>query len=379
LKKHSENLSKIKVLMVGPYPPPYGGIAVVVRDLMDSTLKDDFDIELLRTTPKGKNEVYRFLSDIKNLFEELIKFKPDIVHIHTSYDWGWPKHITYITIAKIINKEIKVILPLHAYDKKCKNNFPFIWFRKYIYSPKFAFELSDGIIVLSEDSKKKINQYLAEHKIQKPAIAVSNGILLNRFHKAICKEKYFNSKSRMKLLFVGGLYERKGIAELINLFEKIEKSNSLELIIAGRGPYEEALKKELKNSRFKKIHYMGKISEHVKICLLKEGDVFLLPSDNEGIPIAILEGLAGSCAIITTRVGAIPEVLEENKNCIFIKPHQIDELWNAMTYLDKNREVLNLMKENNKILSMKFSWERKVKDIFGLYKAVLRGDFYNER
>ena len=73
MKKHSENLNKIKVLMVGPYPPPYGGVAIVVRDLMNSSLTKDFHMRLLRTEPPGKNEVYRVVLDIIRLFRSFLE------------------------------------------------------------------------------------------------------------------------------------------------------------------------------------------------------------------------------------------------------------------------------------------------------------------
>ena len=46
---------KPKVLMIGPYPPPFGGIAVVVRDLINSSLNDYSNLKLLKTTSDINN------------------------------------------------------------------------------------------------------------------------------------------------------------------------------------------------------------------------------------------------------------------------------------------------------------------------------------
>ncbi len=67
-----------------------------------------------------------------------------------------------------------------------------------------------------------------------------------------------------------------------------------------------------------------------KLELLKKSSVLVLPSYNEGLPMAILEGMACGKAIISTTVGAIQEVVKKKKNGILIEPGDVEKLSEAL-------------------------------------------------
>ena len=66
------------------------------------------------------------------------------------------------------------------------------------------------------------------------------------------------------------------------------------------------------------IEFVGWVDGNQKIDLLNNSNVFILPSYNEGLPIAILEAMSYGLAIISTNVGGIPEIV--NQNGILINP-----------------------------------------------------------
>jgi len=368
LKKHSENLSEIKVLMIGPYPPPYGGIAVVVRDLMNSTLKDDFDMKLLRTTPKGKNEVYRFLSDIKNLFEELIKFKPDIVHIHTSYDWGWPKHITYAFISKLFGK--KIVLHHHGIPED--SNYLRGGKLRYIYPTKLGLGLSDHIIAISE----KIGIIISKVTSDKKVTVVRNGVNENIIQ--IGKNRNLPLiKEKLSILYMGRISKRKGIIEFLEMIKKMNMSENIKATytIVGNGPLNGYAEEFINKNNLSEIIDRRKfVSEEEKEKILKENDVFVLQSDHEGLPIAILEAMASGLIIITTPVGGIPDAVHEKENGLLIKPHDVKSLTDAVGWiLNHPKESLQIRENNIKKVSKDYSWAKNTKTISKIYKTLVSG------
>ena len=114
-----------------------------------------------------------------------------------------------------------------------------------------------------------------------------------------------------KILFVGHLYRTKGIFELVEACCEIP---CISVTIVGQ--YEEIIKNELikiadKKSSSNRISFTGNIKMEQVIMEMKSCDLFVLPTYTEGFPNVIIESMACGCAIVTTPVGAIPEMLEE--------------------------------------------------------------------
>lgn len=76
------------------------------------------------------------------------------------------------------------------------------------------------------------------------------------------------------------------------------------------------------------VTFHGFVGGGQKISLLEKAHVFILPSWNEGLPIAILEAMSYGCAIISTPVGGIPEVVKENG--VLVHPGNKDEIAKAI-------------------------------------------------
>jgi len=363
---NSEKLRKSKILMVGPYPPPYGGIAIVVRDLLDSPLKEKFDLELLRTQPSGKNEISRFIMDIINLNKKLIDFKPDIVHIQTSYDFGWPKHITYALIAKVYRK--KVIL--HQHGIPINSNYLNGGKLAYIYPPRFVISIVDHVIAISEEIGKIVSLLGRPQKVS----VVRNGV--NKHILEIGLNKNLDIiNDRIGILYMGATTKRKGIIEFLDMIKYFqnEKLNiNLSYSIIGTGELDDYIDNFLLENKLTSIvDRRKKILEEEKIDVLKNSDVFVLQSDHEGLPISILESMASGLVIITTPVGGIPDAVKNNENGLLIRPHDVKELINSIRWIVNNPIDLKRIKTSNvdKIKNL-YSWDKNILEIINIYNSL---------
>ena len=107
--------------------------------------------------------------------------------------------------------------------------------------------------------------------------------------------------------------------------------------------------------------------------LLKISDFFVLPSiEREGLSIALIEALAMGLPVIGTRVGGIPEVIEENSNGFLIEPDNANELADAISKLIQDRALMEKMgKVGTKISLSKFSNSRMIEEIEKIYSILL--------
>ena len=132
-----------------------------------------------------------------------------------------------------------------------------------------------------------------------------------------------------KILFVGHLYRTKGIFELVEACCEIP-----DVSVTIVGQYEEVIKNELiaiadKKSSGNRLSFTGNIKMEKVIKEMKSCDLFVLPTYTEGFPNVIIERMACGCAIVTTPVGAIPEMLEEENGKhygILVAPQSVNEL-----------------------------------------------------
>lgn len=96
----------------------------------------------------------------------------------------------------------------------------------------------------------------------------------------------------------------------------------------------------------KNVFIMGWLDRNGMLDLLKQVSTVVLPSYNEGLPMAILEEMASGKAIISTKIAAIPEVIKE-ENGILIQPGDIEALADAMLFCCRNPDALSAMSQTN--------------------------------
>lgn len=137
---------------------------------------------------------------------------------------------------------------------------------------------------------------------------------------------------------IANLYQTKGLEYLIEAADYFNNVENLVFFIIGDGELRPKLDKIIKEKGLgEKIFILGHIPDAHR--LLPAFDVFVLPSIKEGFPWALIEAMSAKLAVIATEVGAVPEIIEDHKNGLLVKPRDSAGL------ADKIKEVL----ENNRL------------------------------
>jgi glycosyltransferase involved in cell wall biosynthesis len=172
---------------------------------------------------------------------------------------------------------------------------------------------------------------------------------------------------------VGRLAETKGQEVLLKAFARVcEKYPKSWLIITGKGRLDSELRglsAELNiDERVVFLGYRTDIPE-----VLKALDVFVLPSIAEGLPGALLEAMAAGIPVIASRVGGVPEILNDPSLGIMVSPSSTDELASAMERLRSMDEIRrNMMGEAlRKRVLEEFTKEKMISSISREYVTVM--------
>ena len=116
-----------------------------------------------------------------------------------------------------------------------------------------------------------------------------------------------------------------------------------------------------------RITLNGYVSGKDKTAIFDRADVLLLPSYHEGMPLVILEALANGCAIVSTRVGATPEILTDSHACWVDIANSV-QIAEAVKKLAEDEAFLAQMQENNQKMAESFTIEANIKSLCKIYE-----------
>ena len=344
------------VLTIGcEYKPVRGGIAQVL-DIYDRCIFEDFRF-IANSGGGGLRNVWILLSSIGMLIKQLLsKREIKIVHIHTASYNSFYRSAFFVLLAKFLGR--KVILHIHGGGFK---DF-------YKTNPKiirWVLQRADCLVVLSASWKsffESIAKKLPIHVVPNPVV-LPTGQDLSR------KEV----SSRLRLLFLGLLDRDKGIYDLLQVLadHKDYFEDRVILNVGGNGDAV-SFRETIKQMGLEHIvTFHGWVSGDKKKELFLNSDVFVLPSYAEGLPMAILEAMAHGLAVVSTTVGAIPEVV--NKDCgILITPGKQEELSEALKTLCASSERLELLKQAAIREGKQYSAETIKEILETVYREVVR-------
>lgn len=304
---------------------------------------------------------------IQKIVTELFRdFKPDILHSHMVTPDGYAGFM----LGKKFN--LPVVCSLRGGDIDL-----------YPYYKPFTMRLTkmviagtDQLVAVSNNLATKATSLAApKNKIQ----AIHNGCDLQKFTFTFAarletrNQLGFTAEDKI-LLFIGSLQRDKGIYELITSFSYLSlRYPDLYLIIVGDGPEQQLIKKKVAQINLqKRIYFAGQIP-HSKIPeIMSAGDIFVLPSYFEGFPNVVKEAMACSRPVIATRIGGIPEIVENGETGLLINPQDVKSLTDAAAKLVENKELCARMgSEARKIVEQKFSWEHNVEEHIRIYERLI--------
>jgi glycosyltransferase involved in cell wall biosynthesis len=337
---NSEKQKKF-IFIASPWGISGGGMFKVADYLIQTHANKDSDFQLFGLDTRGnKTAAYSFYYLFQSLTAILggrIKGTLAGVHVNMAERLSVFRKGTIILFCRLIG--IPTILHLHAAQ------FPIFYntapsLIKLLVRGVFKFPVK--IIVLGDSAKKfAINDlFVAEEKIE----IVTNGV-----PSAVYSRRKFDASKNFEILFLGNLTERKGVSDLL---QAIEEKLSIEgkgffLRLAGGGNIEKYKKYTAENGLEDFVSFEGWVDQLTASAFLANADVLILPSYDEGLPLAILEAMANGVAVICSPVGEIPHFLKDEINALFVTPGDVSGINCAISRLQNEPALREKMERTN--------------------------------
>lgn len=161
------------------------------------------------------------------------------------------------------------------------------------------------------------------------------------------------SCSPLKLLFVGGLSQRKGLSYLFEAVDRL--GGAVELTVVGRRPAEPcaALDRELRKHRhIESLPHAGVLAE------MERADVFVFPSLFEGFGLVLLEAMSRGVPCITTPHTAGPDFMTDGVDGYIVPIRDVDAIVEKVLHLHDDRDALSAMKAAARATAERQTWEK---------------------
>ncbi|MFI1772213.1 glycosyltransferase family 4 protein [Thalassobellus citreus] len=241
---------------------------------------------------------------------------------------------------------------------------------------KRALKQANGIISVSAFTGELTNKLL---NLNREFTVIPNGIDLTLFKPKECQNK------KHSILYFGTLIRKKGLLELPEIFNLINKSNTeVELVLVGKDsrdvrtglPSTWALMQSLfTNTAIKKVRYLGEVKYSKIQKLINEATVCVFPTFAEALPVSWLEAMSLEKAIVASSIGWAKEMIEDNKEGFLVHPTQ------HKLYAER---ILELLIDTKKQKQFGEAARQRVKEMFehkivaqqsvNFYKTIIAND-----
>ena len=345
-----------QVLFLGVSKKTKGGMTAVL-------VSYDKYIENMRFIPTWKlgNKVvkswYALQALVRTWFLLTFDKRIQIVHIHGAANASFERCKLFVSLAKKCGK--KVILHEHAAD--------FVEYYEAAADKQAitdTFRKCDSLIVLSQSWK----EYFASIGMDTTKIHVLNNIVSP---PELLPEKHI-ADGKLHLMYMGEISKRKGGFDLLQAISDNKEYFKDKLVLRiGGNEVDGDIKTFIKEHGLEAfVSYEGWIAGKKKTDCLNWEDVYILPSYNEGLPIAILEAMAYSHPVISTPVGGIPEVIETGKNGILVQPGDTKAIADAIKYYIENPDAIKRHGDKAYQVVQNFFPEKVFDDLKKIYEKV---------
>ena len=287
-----------------------------------------------------------------------------IVHSH-----GYKPNILLALVPKIFLK-VKIVATIHGWTKNLRSDKK-LWFYEKLNC--FAIKKFNKCVSVSNSvSRDLLNQRIPPRQI----FTIHNGIdtkkALNLPDQSAIKRVFNVPDGSFIIGTAGRLFPEKGIGIFLEAASLLLRQRSdTFFLVAGDGPLlTDLLMKAKELGIDKNVLFLGftdRIFEYLSIL-----DIFVLSSLTEGLPMVLLEAMYAGCPVVCSRVGGIPEVIDDETSGFCIEPNNPQILSEKLLALLKDPSLGKRVARNARIKVKKsFSSDSMAVKYIELYNELL--------
>jgi glycosyltransferase involved in cell wall biosynthesis len=343
----------------------------------------------LRTLKSAFEIIYSH--EVKKSLRKLLSIvKPDIAHCHNIY-----AQLTSSVIDELHSKNIPIVMSLHDYKiicpnykllngsrvcEDCKNNryYKAIQFKCVQDSVPNSciYALENYLNFITSKFHKKVSKFIAVSRFIKDKFVqhgfspnqiefIPNFVDTQQFKPSYKYDKYF--------LYMGRLSQEKGIDTLLGAFHMLNRKD-YKLMVVGEGPLRSQLEKEAHDKGYRNVIFTGFLSGTALMDAIGNCSCVVVPSRwYEVFGLAVVEGFATGKPVIGSRIGGIPELIDNQIDGMVFEPGNEEDLADKMEYIARLNmgELEQMGRAGRRKVEEQYNAEQHYESLISLYKEAL--------
>lgn len=354
-------MTPARIAIVGPLPPPSGGMANQTRQLADLLRSEGMQVEVVRVNPPYRPAWVGALRGVRALFRMapyLIALwralgRAQLAHVMANSGWSW--HLFAAPAILIAHhKRVPVVVNYRGGDAERFFADTFAWIR-----PTLA--RASAVVVPSRFLASLFARYGVAARI------VPNIVDLGRFAPRSFKP------ATPHLIVTRNLEPIYDVETAIRAFAIVRKRYAdARLTVAGSGSARadlEALVVEL--GLAEAVTFSGSLDNRDIATLYGSASLMLNPSTVDNMPISILEAWASGVPVVSTNVGGIPYLVDEGQNGLLVDPRRPDTMADAALRVLESPDLASSLVEAGRAAAGKCAWPMVREAWFDIYAALV--------
>lgn len=342
-------MTALRVLLVGPSPPPAGGMANQTQQLRRLLQSEGITVRFVQTNAPyrpswvGRVPVVRALFRLMPYLARLWRSmsESDVVHVMANSGWAW--HLFAAPAIRIAKSRRRPVIV--NYRGGLAEEF-------LARSARSVVGTLSGtrLVVPSRFLQEIFRRYSVESRI------IANVVDVERFRPAMPARAYLAEAPHV--VVARNLEPIYGIDLALKAAEIVAKRYpGLQLSIAGSGPELaalQALSREL--GMADRVRFTGRLDVDEMVRLYQQADLVLNPSRVDNTPNSILEALACGVPVVSTNVGGIPFLVQHGQTAWLTEPESPQALADGMVEVLTKPHLRQTLVENGLALARTYAW-----------------------
>jgi N-acetyl-alpha-D-glucosaminyl L-malate synthase BshA len=288
----------------------------------------------------------------------------DVVHAHYAVPHAAAAYLArQIMAAHPTDRVPKIMTTLHGTDITLVGSDP-----SYSETVAFCIDQSDGVTAVSESLREDTCTSLG---IAREIQVIPNFLDITRFRPLAVPRR---DRSRKRLVHVSNFRPVKRIGALIEVFRRVRQQIPATLVLVGDGPEMPGARAQIAAAGLEQdVEYAGEVLDVVG--LFATSDLFLLPSATESFGLAALEAMACEVPVIASRVGGLPEVIDDGISGFLHEPEDFDGMVASAVRLLTDDELHRRVAQAGRAVAVeRYSADRVVPRYEAAYEQLLQAE-----